>query len=179
MTTTTGGVRCHNPDACCAGQKPCPSPGACGVEADALELADALDNVARNVVSDRATIQQAAEALRRQHAALQPGYSIDADPQGIRALVADAISGALAFGAQGMNPPPVGHWLTPFWLAAKAQSHDTATLDWLATNFLAADFAWGEPATPVIVIEIPKKAGVTGDLRRDVLAILAQRGGAA
>lgn len=70
MNTTTGGLRCHNPEACCAGQKPCPSPTACGVEADALELADALDNVARNVVSDRATIQRAAEALRQQHAAL-------------------------------------------------------------------------------------------------------------
>lgn len=78
MTTTTGGVRCHNPDACCAGQKPCPSPGACGVEADALELADALDHVARNVVSDRATIQRAAEALRRQHAALQPNAALAA-----------------------------------------------------------------------------------------------------
>lgn len=33
--TTTGGVRCHNPDACCAGQKPCPSPAACGVPAPA------------------------------------------------------------------------------------------------------------------------------------------------
>ena len=28
-------------------------------------------------------------------------YSIDADPQGIRAMVVDAITGALAFGAQG------------------------------------------------------------------------------
>lgn len=35
MTITTGGLRCHNPEACCAGQKPCPSPGACGVAAPA------------------------------------------------------------------------------------------------------------------------------------------------
>ena len=47
-------------------------------------------------------------------------YSIDADPQGIRAMVADAITGALAFGAQGSNPPPEGHWLAPFWNAARA-----------------------------------------------------------
>lgn len=47
-------------------------------------------------------------------------YSIDADPQGIRAMVADAITGALAFGSQGANPPPAGHWLAPFWNAARA-----------------------------------------------------------
>ena len=55
-------------------------------------------------------------------------YSIDADPQGIRAMVADAISGALAFGAQGVNPPPKGHWLTPFWNAARADAQPAATV---------------------------------------------------
>lgn len=56
------------------------------------------------------------------YAAPQPPepYSIDADPQGIRATVADAITGALAFGAQGVNQPPEGHWLAPFWNAARA-----------------------------------------------------------
>jgi hypothetical protein len=54
----------------------------------------------------------------------QPGkhYSIDADELGIRARVADAITGALAFGAQGSNFPPPGHWLTPFWEAARADA---------------------------------------------------------
>jgi len=46
-------------------------------------------------------------------------YSIDADPQGIRSTVAEAITGALAFGAQGVNQPPEGHWLAPFWKAAR------------------------------------------------------------
>ena len=55
------------------------------------------------------------------YAAPQPAapYSMDADPQGIRATVADAITGALAFGAQGVNRPPEGHWLAPFWNAAR------------------------------------------------------------
>lgn len=48
-------------------------------------------------------------------------YSLDADPEGIRARAADAITGALAFGAQGINRPPEGHWLTPFWEAAQAE----------------------------------------------------------
>lgn len=46
-------------------------------------------------------------------------YSIDADPQGIRSTVAEAITGALAFGALGVNQPPEGHWLAPFWKAAR------------------------------------------------------------
>ena len=62
-------------------------------------------------------------------------YPIDADPQGIRAAVAEAITGALAFGAQGNNPPPEGHWLAPFWNAAKA---DAAALV-PAPPILAAD----------------------------------------
>ena len=55
----------------------------------------------------------------------QEPYSIDADPQGIRAVVADAITGALAFGAQGANPPPEGHWLTPFWEMAREEAMRT------------------------------------------------------
>lgn len=61
-------------------------------------------------------------------AADRPSYSIDADPQGIRALVADAISDAMAFGAQGVHPPPEGHWLTPFWNAAHADAQPAATV---------------------------------------------------
>lgn len=48
-------------------------------------------------------------------------YSLDADPQGIRERVASAITGALAFGAQGNSPPPDGHWLAPFWEMARAE----------------------------------------------------------
>jgi hypothetical protein len=36
--------------------------------------------------------------------------------------VADAITGALAFGAQGANPPPTGHWLVPFWETAREEA---------------------------------------------------------
>lgn len=46
-------------------------------------------------------------------------YSLDADPLGIRAQVADAINGALALGAQNSKPPPEGHWLGVFWNIAR------------------------------------------------------------
>lgn len=49
-------------------------------------------------------------------------YSLDADPAGIRALVADAITGTLWVGAQGHTQPPADHWLAPFWEAAKADA---------------------------------------------------------
>jgi len=49
-------------------------------------------------------------------------YSLDADPAGIRARVADAITGTLMVGAQGHTPPPAGHWAEPFWQAARADA---------------------------------------------------------
>ncbi|WP_285315257.1 hypothetical protein [Stenotrophomonas maltophilia] len=50
-------------------------------------------------------------------------YSLDADPAGIRARVADVITGTLMVGAQSHTPPPAGHWAQPFWQAAR---HDAA-----------------------------------------------------
>lgn len=72
----------------------------------------------------RLSIDVAADVLESLAAAAPKAepvpYSLDADHQGIRALCADAITGALAFGAQGINPPPEDHWLTPFWKSANA-----------------------------------------------------------
>ncbi len=51
-------------------------------------------------------------------------YNIDADPDGIRALVCDAVRGALSFGFQGVNPPPEGHWLGEFWRMAQTSAQD-------------------------------------------------------
>jgi len=49
-------------------------------------------------------------------------YPLDADPAGIRARVADAITGTLWVASQGHTPPPTGHWLEPFWQAARADA---------------------------------------------------------
>ena len=54
--------------------------------------------------------------------AVDPPYSLDADPAGIRARVADVITGTLMVGAQGHTPPPAGHWAEPFWQAARADA---------------------------------------------------------
>lgn len=75
-----------------------------------------LDDVMAGIPARDAEIA----ALRKEIEALQAAqvqpYSLDLDPAGIRALTADAISGALALGFQGVNPPPNNeHWLAPFW----------------------------------------------------------------
>jgi hypothetical protein len=43
------------------------------------------------------------------------------DDQRLQGLFSDAISGALAFGAQNTNPPPAGHWLERFWQMGRAE----------------------------------------------------------
>lgn len=49
-------------------------------------------------------------------------YSLDADTAGIRARVADVVTGTLMVGAQGHTPPPAGHWAEPFWQMARADA---------------------------------------------------------
>jgi hypothetical protein len=47
------------------------------------------------------------------------------DPR-LQGLFSDAISGALAFGAQNTNPPPAGHWLERFWQMGRAELSEAA-----------------------------------------------------
>jgi hypothetical protein len=47
------------------------------------------------------------------------------DPR-LQVLFSDAISGALAFGAQNTNPPPAGHWLERFWQMGRAELSEAA-----------------------------------------------------
>ncbi len=83
-----------------------------GSDADRMLIAGALDALTQPVVAEN----PAADAVTA------APYSLDADPQGIRERVAAAITGALAFGSQGNNAPPAGHWLQPFWDMARAEA---------------------------------------------------------
>jgi len=85
------------------------------MSAAADKMADALREVVR--ISDRKhdawdAAKAALEAYEAEKAML---YSLDADPDGIRARTVHSVLGALAFGAQGNNPPPPGHWLGEIW----------------------------------------------------------------
>lgn len=62
-----------------------------------------------------------------------------------------------------------------------AQGLDAEILAFLAKGYIGPDFRWGDPATEVIVIEMPKGCGYRGDFRTDVTAALAtqaKQGGA-
>lgn len=63
-----------------------------------------------------------AAAPAQEHATQLAGqgqpYSIDADPEGIRARVAEAIAGALSSGGKKSDMPSDEHWLRPFWMHA-------------------------------------------------------------
>ncbi len=98
-----------------------------------LSVASAIDQVVELFPSaDRAALRTLAacfthHSIYRYAAppaqAVDLTYSLDADPAGIRARVADVITGTLMVATQGHTPPPAGHWAQPFWQAAR---HDAA-----------------------------------------------------
>lgn len=73
-----------------------------------------------------------------------------ADPA-LQKLFGEAITGALAFGAQGVNPPPEGHWLAPFWNMARADAALAADLALLDHPLLRDVLGYIEDAGPADV----------------------------
>jgi hypothetical protein len=66
----------------------------------------------------------AADEIERLRAALDAALAATPKPLDdprLQGLFSDAISGALAFGAQNTNPPPAGHWLERFWQMGRAE----------------------------------------------------------
>lgn len=128
----------------------------------------------------------AASATQAESAPAQCPYPIDADPQGIRTLVADAITGALAFGAQGKNPPPSGHWLAPFWNAARADRsqadsvlEDAALLDWQASARVEVSPEYEGPWHAAVFGEDEKPVFLaSGNTPREALIAARKQGGA-
>ncbi len=69
----------------------------------------------------------------------------------LQKLFGEAITGALGFGAQGVNPPPVGHWLEPFWNMARADAALAARLALLDHPLLREVLGYVEDAGPADV----------------------------
>lgn len=111
--------------------------------------------------------------LAQHLAARQPGaqpYSIDTDPAGIRARVADVITGTLMVGAQGHTPPPAGHWAEPFWQMARAdaaaQGIDLGQLRALAEQWKQLEYPFS--------YEGNQAQRATDACRADLLALIDQ-----
>jgi hypothetical protein len=69
----------------------------------------------------------------------------------LQKLFGEAITGALGFGAQGVNPLPVGHWLEPFWNMARADAALAARLALLDHPLLREVLGYVEDAGPADV----------------------------
>ena len=95
-----------------------------------------------------------------------------------RQVIADAITGALAFGAQASQPPAEDHWLRPFYDIGRAEGHRTPDLArlvrWLAASLTrhAPESTLGARATNYLAAK-----GLAGTPLRDPPAPVEQAGG--
>ncbi|HHF0813601.1 TPA: hypothetical protein ACPIDV_002611 [Pseudomonas aeruginosa] len=130
-----------------------------------------LDDVHSSAESLLALIKDQAPALDAQDLALRTIAEYPCPEQdnmtaaNMRQVAADAITGALAFGAQASQPPAEDHWLRPFYDIGRAEGQRTQELAMLvrmlasslkrhapesnlvarATNYLAAKGLAGTP----------------------------------
>lgn len=121
-------------------------------------MREALDNWLELDSSDidrKLLIRDTKDALTAANAVSAEQYSIDADPQGIRARVVLAVVGAMAYGARGENKPPEGHWLNEAWDIARAEREDA--VDRVVTLFESME----APYLPDIVKAIEAAHGIT------------------
>jgi hypothetical protein len=68
------------------------------------------------------TVQKAWEAWQERASTGAPAAGDALSDPALQKLFGEVITGALGFGAQGVNPPPAGHWLEPFWKMARADA---------------------------------------------------------
>ncbi|MGC3046911.1 hypothetical protein [Pseudomonas aeruginosa] len=95
-----------------------------------------------------------------------------------RQAIADAITGALAFGAQASRPPPADHWLRPFYDIGRAEGQRTQELAMLV-RMLASSLKRHAPESNLVARATNYLAakGLAGTPLRDSPASVEQAGG--
>lgn len=95
-----------------------------------------------------------------------------------RQVIADAITGALAFGAQASQPPAEDHWLRPFYDIGRAEGQRTQELAMLV-RMLASSLKRHAPESNLVARATNYLAakGLAGTPLRDAPASVEQAGG--
>ncbi|HCW0396176.1 hypothetical protein [Pseudomonas aeruginosa] len=95
-----------------------------------------------------------------------------------RQAIADAITGALAFGAQASQPPAADHWLRPFYDIGRAEGQRTQDLAMLV-RMLASSLKRHAPDSNLVARATNYLAakGLAGTPLRDAPASVEQAGG--
>ncbi|WP_181129333.1 hypothetical protein [Pseudomonas aeruginosa] len=95
-----------------------------------------------------------------------------------RQVIADAITGALAFGAQASQPPAEDHWLRPFYDIGRAEGQRTQDLAMLV-RMLASSLKRHAPDSNLVARATNYLAakGLAGTPLRDAPASVEQAGG--
>lgn len=100
MNKNTAGLRCHDADACAMGQRPCPTPKACGCEASDPRddrIAE-LEDLESNLMILLALEQAECRDLRGQLAALQAPVAVAVPDEDLQDLVSKSLRRAWQLG---------------------------------------------------------------------------------
>ncbi|HCF5867036.1 TPA: hypothetical protein NIH49_001635 [Pseudomonas aeruginosa] len=143
-----------------------------------------LDDVHSSAESLLALINDQAPTLDSQGLALRTIAEYPCPEQdnmtatNMRQVAADAITGALAFGAQASQPPAADHWLRPFYDIGRAEGQRTQDLAMLV-RMLASSLKRHAPESNLVARATNYLAakGLAGTPLRDAPASVEQAGG--
>lgn len=130
------------------------------------------------LIKDQAPTQAAQDLALRTIAEYPCPEQDNMTAANMRQVAADAITGALAFGAQASQPPAEDHWLRPFYDIGRAEGQRTQDLAMLV-RMLASSLKRHAPDSNLVARATNYLAakGLAGTPLRDAPASVEQAGG--
>lgn len=130
------------------------------------------------MIKDQAPTQAAQDLALRTIAEYPCPEQDNMTAANMRQVAADAITGALAFGAQASQPPAEDHWLRPFYDIGRAEGQRTLELAMLV-RMLASSLKRHAPESNLVARATNYLAakGLAGSPLRDAPASVEQAGG--